>query len=76
MGQTQETLFHYTKPETNQSIENYVEKLEMEEGVCYSREKKEMYEEVILQLLDEIRNVKVEIFNHEFTVNIKPVQGK
>lgn len=76
MGQTQETLFHYTKPETNQSIENYVEKLEMEEGVRYSREKKEMYEQVILQLLDEIRNVKVEIFNHEFTVNIKPVQGK
>lgn len=76
MGQTQETLFHYTKPETNQSIENYVEKLEMEEGIRYSREKKEMYEQVILQLLDEIRNVKVEIFNHEFTVNIKPIQGK
>tara|TARA_B100001027_G_scaffold176702_1_gene127990 strand:- start:2706 stop:2936 length:231 start_codon:yes stop_codon:yes gene_type:complete len=76
MGQKQQTLFHYTKPETNQSIENYVEKLEMEEGVSYSREKKEMYEQVILQLLDEIRNVKVEIFNHEFTVNIKPVQGK
>ena len=48
----------------------------MEKGENPSPQEKEVYEKVILTILDEIKKVKVEIFNHQLTIDITPVQGK
>ncbi len=48
----------FTKSKTSQSIENYVESLAMEKGENPSPQEKEVYEKVILTILDEINKVK------------------
>jgi len=72
MGNLFESAAPIKKSETSQSIENYLESLEID----LSKEDKEKYEKIILHVIQQVKSLKVELFNHEFTLQIRPVQGK
>lgn len=72
MGNLFESAAPIKKSETSQSIENYLESLEID----LSKEDKEKYETILLHVIQQVKLLKVELFNHEFSLQIRPVQGK
>lgn len=64
--------------ESCQSIENYVESLAITNNWDKEnfQERTKLYKEIIAKVIDELKNIKTELFNHEITLHLKPVQGK